>query len=107
MRIGYPNISRAAALLFVVLLLVPVAYADDPVGPPSDPDAKIKIPGGAPVQPRVLPHHGAPVQREILVRATEDPSFRILPPGGVPPQDEHSFRHMLMQWLARVGSPLD
>jgi hypothetical protein len=88
----------------LVLLSASVAYADDP--PIPDPQAKIGPPGGAPVQPRVLPRHGAPVQREILIRATDDPSAKIRPPGGVTSPDEQSFRVLLMQWLARVASPL-
>jgi hypothetical protein len=77
-----------ALVALIAILIAPAVYADDPLGPPDPPEARIRIPVG--------------------VAGQQEPSARMRPPAGSEAQREQSIVFGLFRaWLqARFGIPI-
>lgn len=114
MRSLSTGLRRGLALLALVLLVVPAAYADDPPSPYEPPGARINPPTGAPSQARIHPPVGAPTPDDPTTDArigtpggTPQTDARINPPGGASASEPSGF-DLLLEWLraqARISPP--
>jgi len=111
MRTCQNTILRGLTLfVFVAVIALPAAYADDPPNPFDPPEAHIHPPGGFTSQARINPPGGNPTTDARIRPPGGSPqgNARIHPPGGAP-EPEPGFFELLIDWLvaqARIHPPI-